>query len=116
MSALVVEVLRDGTWIQIGVAPRLPEGQLDGGATVSHNEEAGRQIYWFACHGEYSVIRRSRLGVDLEAGEMRIVTSVGFEEVARLDADHPDADFWIRTDRMPAARRFRFRHRTAALV
>lgn len=110
---LIVEIRRGGEWRPLGPAPEIPDGQLDGGATISHNAPAGRQIYWFACHGQHSTIKRSVLGVDQELGPhgmIRMLTTLDLETVVQLDETNPSCEFWIHTDQMREPHRIRFRH------
>jgi hypothetical protein len=92
-------------WRLIG---RVSPGDLPG--SMSHNPElGGREVFQFACLGDYSVLYRSVAGADAEVGPLRTVRSLGQELVARLDPGEK-AELWIRTDRMERPARIRFRH------
>lgn len=92
-------------WQEIG---RLQAGE---NGSVSHNPQAGkREIYRFRCLGEQSVVERSVAGADVEVGPLRAISTIGFDEVARLNAENPTVEMWLKTDRMPSPQRIRFRH------
>lgn len=101
---LLFEIRMDGRWRELG---RLETGDAPG--SLSHNGPAGRQVYQFQCHGDYSVLERSLGGADTEVGPMRVVLSDGFERVAILRHGETE-EFWLKTDRMNAPHRVRFTH------
>jgi hypothetical protein len=107
MSQLVLLVRARGEWVQAGwpLKPGEPGGSL------SHNGPSGREVYLFECRGDHSVLLRSKAGADVELGAARVIENLdGFEEVARMDAEHPSFECWLRTDRDSETRRYRFRH------
>lgn len=108
MGSLIVEFRAEGQWHRAGP----PLSAADQPGSVSHNGPAGRQVYVFECLGDRSVLKRSSLGADREhvGGLVRVVTSLGFEEVARLTPAQPSFECWLQTDRMREPMRFRFRH------
>jgi hypothetical protein len=84
VSTLRFEIRTDGAsrWRQAGLlAPGDQEGSVS-------DTSAGnwRDVIMFACHGGYSVIRRSAGGADCEIGPDRVVMTYGIEELARLRA------------------------------
>lgn len=109
MGTLTVEFRARGEWHPV-VGPALTPGAPPG--SMSHNGPAGRQVYLFGCDGDYSLVLRSRGGVDVEhAGLVRELTALeGFEEVARLTPERPSFECWLKTDRMREPTRVRFRH------
>jgi hypothetical protein len=105
---LYLELFRGSqNWQTIG---RLAPGERPG--SISHNAPDGRQIYRFEARSSaLSVIERSVGGADIEVGSLRAIDPLyGFEEVARLTAVNPTLEFALRTDNMPHAVPFRFRH------
>jgi hypothetical protein len=106
VSQLVLLVRTRGQWVQAGwpLKPGEPGGSL------SHNVPDGREVYLFECRGDHSVLLRSRGGIDIEQGSTRVIDTEGFEEVARMDAEHPSFECWLRVGRDRETRRYRFRH------
>jgi hypothetical protein len=104
--ALVLEVRADGEWHEFGrFGPSAPP------SSVSHNGPGGRQVYLFRCCGDYSVLQRSKAGADLSDSHARVLlSSAGLESVARLTAENPTADFWLRPGDADELMHFRFRH------
>lgn len=103
---LVVEMAAGGGWREVGW---MKPGSMPG--SLSHNDEGRRDVIRFSCTDEGGLVLRSRGGVDQEYGpngEVRVIDSVGFVEVARL-APGEQHEMWLRTDRMDRPARFRFR-------
>jgi hypothetical protein len=103
--ALVLEVRVAEEWREFS---RLGPSALPG--SLSHNGPEGRQVYMFRCLGDYSILQRSEAGVDVGRGDLRGVSSLGLEDVARLTMEEPTVDFWLRPDNASEPVRFRFRH------
>jgi hypothetical protein len=103
MTLLLEVGVGDGEWALIN--------QHEGGCpgSISNNTPEGREVlrFWFA--DGYSVVERSIGGADTEVGEARLITTLGFEPVARLE-DGETYEFDMRTDRMTSAMHVRFRH------
>jgi hypothetical protein len=79
-SVLILEM-----HIPSGPPRRALLGPGDQEGSISHNAPDGRRdVIMFACHGDYSVIRRSAAGADYEAGRDRVILTDGTEELARL--------------------------------
>lgn len=84
-------------------------GPGDRPGSMSHNTPQGREIISFSCHGDHSLIERSVGGADAEVGPLRTISSLGFEEIARLGPGEK-VELWLRTDRMRRPMRVRFLH------
>lgn len=107
MSQLVMLVRARGEWIKVGQ----PLMAGEPGGSLSHNAPHGaREVYLFECRGDHSVLLRSTSGADIELGAIRTISTEGFEEVARMDAETPSFECWLQTGRDREPRRFRFRH------
>jgi hypothetical protein len=109
VGALIVELRFGGEWHRAG----WPLSADDAPGSMSHNGPAGRQVYVFGCDGPYSLVMRSKAGIDSEhAGGLvrKLAVLEGFEEVARLTPERPSFECWLQTDRMREPMRFRFRH------
>ena len=106
MSKLIVEMYLHGHWNRVGAqTPQSPEGSM------SSNADGRRDVIAFACHGDYSIVRRSRGGIDREYGVVRGITAIdGFEQLARLTVDSKPYELLIQTDRMQRGVPVRFRH------
>jgi hypothetical protein len=103
--ALILEVRVPEEWREFNrLDPSEPPGSL------SHNGPGDRQVYMFRCLGDYSILQRSKSGADFERGDLRAVSSLVFEDVARLTVEQPSVDFWLRPDNVEEPVRFRFRH------
>lgn len=76
---------------------------------MSHNTPEGRQIIKFACHGDHSTVERSIGGVDAEVGPLRTISTVGFEELRRLEAGE-EWETWLQPDTANRPVLVRFRH------
>lgn len=104
MSKLLLDVRANGQWKRMGAVLL---GSQSG--SLSHNGPAGRQMYLFKCHTDHAVIERSTGGADYEVGYERAIQSIGLEKVARLDAENPDFECWLKTDHSTEPHRMRFR-------
>jgi hypothetical protein len=62
----------------------------------------GREVYIFRCEGDHSTIKRSVGGYDYEHGPMRLIGTIDLELVARLDAESPEYEVAITTEKMKA--------------
>jgi hypothetical protein len=102
---LLVEIGREGRWAPIG---ELRQGDEPG--SMSNVVTGRREIIAFRCEGTHSVIERSKGGVDFELnGSLRMVSSLGFDELARLEPRETyECD--VQTDSMGTPARLRFTH------
>lgn len=102
--SLIVEIGACGEWAETG---RLEPGMAPG--SMSNNAGEQRDVVVFRCEGAYSIVERSQVGVDMEVGLLRGITTTGFEQLARL-ADGEAYEMEIQTDRMVGPMPCRFRH------
>lgn len=96
-------------WQQLGeLVADGPPGSL------SHNPTEGpRELIMFSCQGEHSLITRSIAGVDTEIGLARMVSTVGTEPIAHLEAGQK-LELMLRLDNVAMPQRIRFRHQGPA--
>lgn len=112
MSPLNVEVYnaQRNEWIRAGeVKPGDPPG------SISQNKPDGsREVYLFQCEPDdkSSVIYRSEAGIDVANPQIRVIDSVGLEEVARL-TEAESHTISVKTDVSDARRVIRFTHQEA---
>lgn len=81
MSGLLYEIRAGagGKWMPLAtLTPSDPPG------SISQNAPARRDVIMFYCAGGHSVVERSVLGADTEAGAMRVITTAGTERLATL--------------------------------
>jgi hypothetical protein len=109
MSPLKIEVFAPDIeeWIvRAQLFPDSPPG------SISQNKPDGqREVYTFQCEpsGEESVIYRSEKGIDAASSQIRLITTEGFEEVARLK-DSQSHTIAVKTDISDMRSLVRFTH------
>ncbi len=104
---IAVQDPRTGKWEQN--EPLLPI--LDQPLTLSHTSLVGRQIYMVSCADDdsHSLIQVSQGGIDVEQVSLRVVASIGWQEVAKLEHKQTH-ELTAFTDRSLVPRHLRFAH------
>jgi hypothetical protein len=80
---LLYEIGTEATCKWTALATLMPD---DPPGSISQNTLTGRDVIMFRCAGDHSVIERSVLGADMEAGSQRAIVTAGTEVLATLTA------------------------------
>ena len=81
MSGLLYEIGTEATGKWAKLATLTPD---DPPGSISQNTLTGRDVIMFRCAGDHSVVERSVLGADMEAGSQRAIVTAGTEVLATL--------------------------------
>lgn len=80
MTRLEVAIRRGDMWRVLGT---IGDGDREG--SMSSITPAGRQIYVFGWRDGLPGVWRSESGIDVETGDIRVVSSFGWEEISDLE-------------------------------
>src|ERR1017187_11016502 len=81
MSGLLYEIGTEATGKWAKLATLTPD---DPPGSISQNTLTGRDVIMFRCAGDHSVVERSVLGADMEAGSQRAIVTAGTEGLGPL--------------------------------
>ena len=78
---LLIQIKKGATWVDLAT---LKPGDNPG--SISDNLPEKRELYVFKCSGDdlYSVLLRSKQGIDVESQSARVILSKDFETVRTL--------------------------------
>ncbi|MCX6774499.1 MAG: hypothetical protein NTY99_00195 [DPANN group archaeon] len=109
MAPLDVEICGpDEKWIKVNTVKPI---DLPGSIT-DNKPDGSRELYIFQCSldGLYSIIYRSKAGIDAEKGLGRMITTTGLDVVKELKKGDKPYEMSIKTDKSSETRRIRFVH------